>query len=108
MWQKPLPLGPQWLNQLLEKLEYLAVYGRDTMDKSWLCNRYPTLLRPRACQCDQQRKYDSLMSLLDALSPSSYACHTGLATGGGGVLPRSRYRTPGPISMQPRDAVTRN
>ena len=34
MWQKPLPLGPQWLNQLLEKLEYLAVYGRDTMDKS--------------------------------------------------------------------------
>jgi len=34
---------------------------------------------------------DSLMCLLDALGPSSYACHTGLTTGGGGVLPRSRY-----------------
>jgi len=30
-------------------------------------------------------------SLLDVLRPSSYACHTGLTTGGGGVLPRSRY-----------------
>jgi len=41
------------------------------------------------------------MCLLDTLGPSSYACHTGLTTGGGGVLPRSRYRTPGPISVQP-------
>jgi len=47
------------------------------------------------------------MCLLDALGPSSYACHTGLTTGGGGVLPRSRYRTPGPISVQPWDAVIR-
>jgi len=46
--------------------------------------------------------------LLDALRPSSYECHTGLTTGGGGVLPRSRYCTPGPISVQPRDAVTRH
>jgi len=48
---------------------------------------------------------DSKMCLLDALGPSSYACHTGLTTGGGGVLPRSRYRMPRPISMQPWDTT---
>ena len=49
----------------------------------------------------------SKMCLLDTLGPSSYACHIGLTTGGGGVLPRSRYRTPGPISVQPWDGSER-
>jgi len=39
-------------------------------------------------------------SLLDTFRPSSYACHTRLTTGGGGVLPRSRCM-PGPSACSP-------
>jgi len=65
------------------------------------CNRY-AILRLRACQCDRQDRrhmFDSMMCLLDALLPSSYACHTGLTTGGGGILPPAR---PGQSACSPR------
>ena len=47
-------------------------------------------------------------SLLDTFRPSSYMCHPRLTTGGGGVLPRSRYCTSGPITMQCWDAMARH
>ena len=37
--------------------------------------------------------------------PLCDTCHTGLTLGSGGVLPRSRYHTPGLISVQPWDAM---
>jgi len=64
------------------------------------CNRWSYI-----SACDRQpttevrvRKVYSL----DTFRPSRYACHTRLTTvGGDGVLPRSRYRTPGTSSSCP-------
>jgi len=51
----------------------------------------------RRCACVLERRQRQ-SDLLQFSQPLDDACHTRLTTGGGGVLPRSRYRTPGPIS----------